>query len=465
MTLRPMDSEFKRRMSPSLSLLVLAALTPPEHAVTIEDENTGKLNLDDRPDLVGITCNVDNSPRAYDIAAHYRHRGIPVVIGGTHASASPEEAGAHADAVCIGEAEDVWEFILADAAIGCLMKTYRGDGPPNPASTPPPRWNLIDRSKYLYSNVVCASRGCPFTCEFCYNSSKYVHKGWRPKSVDAVLREISLLGRKQVMFIDDNLIGDPNWTRELVRAIKPLGLTWHAAVSANIGMMPGLLDEMKGSGCESLFIGFETINAGSIADAGKRQNKTHHYERTISEIHDREIMVNASMVFGFDHDMPDVFDRTLDWLVENKVETMTGHILTPYPGTQLHGRMKAEGRIIETDPAKYNTSNVVFKPKNMSPDELLAGYLRIYDELYSWSNILRRMPTRPRQRVPFLLFNVGYRKYGKVASMLASGMGLMGRFGGLMSKLSYGVDNHVMQGSYRRASGTINSSYRKGEII
>ena len=439
MTLRPMDSEFKRRMSPSLSLLVLAALTPPEHEVVIEDENTGRLNLNDRPDLVGITCNVDNSPRAYAIADGYRGRGVPVVMGGTHVSASPEEAGVHADAVCIGEAEDVWEFILADAEAGRLMKTYRGDGPPNPANTPPPRWDLIDRSKYLFSNVVCASRGCPFSCEFCYNSSKYVHKGWRPKPVESVLREISLLKCRQVMFIDDNLIGDPEWTRGLVKAIKPLGLTWHAAVSANIGSMPGLLDEMKGAGCESLFIGFETINAGSVADACKRQNNTLHYARTISEIHEREIMVNASMVFGFDHDMPDVFDRTLGWLVENRVETMTGHILTPYPGTKLHDRLKAEGRITETDPARYNTSSVVFRPKNMSPDELLAGYLRVYDELYSWRNIMKRMPVLPRQRAPFLLFNIAYRKYGKAASMFAAGMGLMGRLGGLLSKLSYGV--------------------------
>jgi len=439
MTLRPMDSEFKRRMSPSLSLLVVAALTPPEHEVEIEDENTGHIRFDDSPGLVGLTCNVDNSPRAFHIAEQYRKRGVPVVIGGTHASASPEEAGRHADAVCIGEAEGVWEFIVADAEMGRLMKTYKSEGPPNPAMSPPPRWELVDRSRYLYTSIVCASRGCPFSCEFCYNSCGYVHRGWRPKPVDNVLKEIRLACRKQVMFIDDNLIGNPAWTRSLVRALKPLRLTWHAAVSANIGRMPGLLDEMKDSGCESLFIGFETINAGSIIDADKRQNDTRHYERTIKELHEREIMVNASMVFGFDHDTTDVFDRTIDWLVENRVETITGHILTPYPGTALHRKMKAEGRIIETDPAKYNTSNVVFMPKNMSPEELRAGYLRVYDELYSWRNILRRLPKRPRQRMPYLLFNLGYRKFGKITSAIAAGMGLMNRFGGLMSRLSYGI--------------------------
>lgn len=440
MTLRPMDSEFKRRMSPSLSLLIIAALTPPEHEVYIEDENTGRLDINDSPGLVGITCNVDNSARAYEIAAAYRKRGIPVVLGGIHPTACPEEAGRHADSVCIGEAEDVWAGIVDDAAHGRLMKIYWSDDPPETCLIPAPRWELIDRSNYLYTGIVAASRGCPFSCEFCYNSGGYVHKGWRARPVEDVIRDIRLANRKHIMFIDDNIIGNPTWTREFVRAIKPLKLTWHAAVSANIGMMPGLLDEMRESGCETLFIGFETINEDSITETSKVQNDTSRYDKTIREIHDREIMVNASMAFGFDHDTPDVFDRTLAWLIENRIETMTGHILTPYPGTKLYKRLMTEGRITDMDLRNYNTSNVVFTPKNMTAEQLRAGYMGMYDKLYSWGNILRRMPENRRQRAAYLMFNLAYRKYGRLTSTIASGMGMMGRFGEMLSKVSYGIE-------------------------
>jgi len=434
-----MDSEYKRVLSPSLSLLILAGLTPESYNTYIEDENVGKLNLDDNPDLVAITVNVDTSKRAYDIADIYRRRGIRVVMGGIHPSSCPEEALEHADSVCIGEAEGIWESILGDAKAGKLRSCYYNPKPADMSLTPAPKWNMIKRSRYLYTNIVCASRGCPHICDFCYNSCDYVHKCYRGRPVKSIISEIESLGARQVMFIDDNLIGNIPWTRELVAALKPLGLTWHAAVSTNIGSHPDLLDEMAVSGCKSLFIGFESINENSNGSVNKIQNKTQTYNSIIKAIHDRDMMVNASMVFGFDHDKPSVFANTVQWLVENKIETMTGHILTPYPGTRLFNQFQSQGRITDNDPSHYNTAHVVFRPLNMTAEELYNGYLWIYKEIYSYSNILKRMPDNFHRRVPYLLFNLGYRKHGTITSLISK-MNLMNATGKLASRLSYGIE-------------------------
>jgi radical SAM superfamily enzyme YgiQ (UPF0313 family) len=439
MSLRPMDSEYKRVLSPSLSLLILASLTPKEYDVYIEDENVRPLNLTDSPNLVAITVNVDTSKRAYRIADAYRSRGIPVVLGGIHPSSCPDEALQYASSVCIGEAEGVWQKMLNDTISGKLQPRYYHSEPVDLSVTPLPRWDMLNRSKYLYTNIICATRGCPFRCDFCYNSCEYIHNCHRNRPIDNIIAEIEALGTKQVMFIDDNLIGNIAWTRELIKAMKPLGLTWHAAVSTNIGSHPDLLDEMKSSGCKSLFIGFESINGKSTDSVGKYQNHTGRFDCLIRDIHDRDIMVNASMAFGFDHDYPSVFGQTLKWLVENKVETMTGHILTPYPGTRLYKRLLSEGRITDFDPSHYNTSHVVFRPKNMTAEELQEGYIWIYDQIYSLRNIYRRMPNTLQRKIPYLLFNLGYRKYGKITSIISK-LNLMNLTGRLARRLSYGIE-------------------------
>jgi radical SAM superfamily enzyme YgiQ (UPF0313 family) len=439
MTLRPMDSEFKRRMSPPFSLLVLAALTPAEHTVILEDENLGRLNLNDSPDLVGITVNVDTSRRAYAIAAQYRKRNIPVVLGGIHPSANPQEAGQFCNAVCIGEAETLWPRILDDTRSNRLQPQYYSAEPIDLSLTPLPRWDILDASDYLYTNILCTSRGCPFRCEFCYNSSSYIQHEYRNRPVDRVIQEIESLNTRQVMFIDDNFIGNINWTREFVNTIAPMKLVWHAAVSANIGRHPELLDAMAGAGCKSLFIGFESINHHSIQSVNKVQNDCNQYDNIIRMLHERGIMVNASMAFGLDCDTPQTFPDTLDWLVHNRVETVTAHILTPYPGTKLYERFQAENRIIDTDWSHYNTAHVVYRPRNMTPEQLYNGYRLLYSRFYYLANILRRLPRNPRLKVPYLLFNLGYRKFGKVTS-LASHFGLLNRMGTLTRRLCYGIE-------------------------
>lgn len=438
MSMRPMDSEFKRRMSPSLSLVTLASLTPKVHHVSIADENIEKLNFNDKPDIVGITVNVDTSGRAKELARIYSALGATIIFGGIHASANPFEMGEYCDSICIGEAEELWENMINDYLQNKLKRQYFNKNSTSLSSFPIPDWTYVDSSKYLYSNVVITSRGCPFKCDFCYNSCAYINSKYRNRPLEHVLQEIDNLGTKQVYFIDDNLIGNLNYLNILLPELQKRKLIWHAAVSANLYKYPQLIKKMAESGCKSLFIGFESINQRALKVVNKFQNNINNYESLIKLLHDNAIMVNASLVFGLDNDNADVFKETLDWLVKNKVETMTAHILTPYPGTVLYKQMIKENRITRVNPEMYNTSNVVFRPKNMTPEELRKGYLWMYKQFYTHKNIFRRIPKRKENVFAYLLFNYGYRKYGRIFSTLSKNR-FMKKVGMFASRLSYGI--------------------------
>lgn len=438
MSMRPMDSEFKRRMSPSLSLVTLASLTPSEHKVIIEDENIQQIQYNDNPDLVGITVNVDTSERAKQISSIYRNKGIKVIFGGIHASAAPFDMADHCDSLCIGEAEELWNHILNDFKNGKLKKRYINSEATDLSNFPLPQWKFVNSSKYLYSNVVITSRGCPYKCDFCYNSCNYINNKYCSRPLKDVIQEIDHLNSGQVYFIDDNLIGNIGYLRQLMVELKKRNLVWHGAVSANLYKYPALIEEMAESGCKSLFIGFESINQHALENINKTQNSIANYEYLIKLLHDNAIMVNASLVLGLDYDTKEVFSNTLKWLVRNKIETMTAHILTPYPGTVLYKRMIRENRIIDTKSENYNTANVVFKPKNMTASELKTGYLWMYKEFYKHKNIFKRIPERRENYTPYFLFNYGYRKYGKLFSVLSKN-GFMRKIGKLASRLSYGI--------------------------
>ena len=217
MSKRPMDSEWKIRMSPPLALLTLAALPPAPHRVTLEDENIEPARPDERPDLVGLTVKADTFHRAATISAGYRARGIPVVFGGIHPTACPGDCAPHADAVVIGEAEPLWAHILRDVQAGTLQPRYQTPGSVDPAVVPVPDWRLLRGKEYLFTNTIYAGRGCPWRCDFCYNSSANLDARHRAKPVPHILCEIESLGTDHVMFIDDNFIGSPSHARELLR--------------------------------------------------------------------------------------------------------------------------------------------------------------------------------------------------------------------------------------------------------
>jgi radical SAM superfamily enzyme YgiQ (UPF0313 family) len=420
-----MDTAWKTRMSPPLALLTVGALTPTEHDVHLADENVERIAHDDGwPELVGITVKADTFYRSAEIAAAYRSRGARVAMGGIHPTACPGECAPFCDAVVIGEAEILWPRLLADAAAGNLQPLYRNAGPVDPALTPVPRWDLLRERNYLFTNTLCAGRGCPWRCEFCYNSSRNLDARYRMKPVDYIVAEIESLGIAHAMFIDDNFIGDPARAADLADRLGRMGITWHAAVSADLLRHGDLLDRMAASGCRSLFIGFETLNPDALRGCRKVQNRVEDYEALVDAIHARDMMVNASVVFGFDEDSPGVFDATVDWLERRRVATMTAHILTPYPGTRLHARLEREGRLLTRDLCRYNTSCAVFKPAGMTAGELERGYRGAYDRFYSWTSMWRRRPVSPTQRVAFWEFNLLYRKFGAVTSWAGRVLGM-----------------------------------------
>ncbi len=432
---RPMDTDLKLHMAPPLGLLTVAALLRRTHRVTVENENVGPVDLNDSPDIVGISVTVDVLPRAVEIARSYRSRGIPVVAGGIHVTTAadtiPEDAF---DALCIGAAEGTWPEIMADLARGALKKRYRCRGEMKGEDVVSPAYDMIDAKQYLYCNVVHTSRGCPYRCDFCYNSGREHRYVNRP--IGDVLADIRATGQRHILFIDDNFAGNRAWTREFLQTIRPLGLKWNAAVSIDAARDPALLDLMRDSGCRSLFIGFESIDPRSIDSVHKGHNRTEDYDRAVAEIHRRGIMINGSFVFGLDGDTPETFRATLDWIVQNRIETVTSHILTPYPGTVLYERMLAEGRLLTDDLSLYNTAHVVFRPKGMTPEELYDGYLWMYREIYSLKNILRRLPAARQQRMTYLLFNFLYRKYGGFTDRLCKLLGYarIGRLAQLLGR-------------------------------
>lgn len=434
MNMRPMDTELKTQMSPSLGLLTVAQTVRKGNVITIINENVDdRIDFDAPADIVGITVTVDTLPRAAEIAAEYRRRRIPVVAGGIQITCCPESARGLFDVLCIGFAEGTWPDIMSDLKEGCLKPEYSCIRLA-PEQSLSPAYDLIDSSRYLFVNVVSTGRGCPFKCDFCYNSSANIKHSFFNRPIDDVLADIRALGRKHIMFIDDNFIGNPGWTREFLKRLKPMGIKWNAAVSANVVEIPGMLDLMKESGCQGLFIGLESINPKSIADANKGQNVTWRYEYLISEIHRRGMMVNASFVFGLDDDDSTTFKRTAEWIMKQKIETVTSHILTPYPGTAQYRRMEEKGLITDYDQRLYTTSNVVFTPSRMTAGDLRKGYLWIYDELYSWKGIFRRMPKH--QKAGYLLFNILYRKYGRVTSRICRLVGF-NRIGRICENLSF----------------------------
>lgn len=412
---RPMDTDIKLHMAPPLGLLTIVNMFRQEHKVVLENENIQPITYD-KPDLVGISVTVDTLPDAIKIAARFQKKGVKVVAGGIHITTAAETVPAGAfDVLCVGAAEGTWRDIVQDLQQGKLKEIYRCK-PLSGKDIVPPAYDFLKKSEYLYCNVVHTSRGCPFRCDFCYNSAK--ERCYVNREIKDVLADIRAVGTKHIMFIDDNFAGDPKWTKAFLRAIEPLHLRWNAAVSLNAAYDTELLDLMARTGCQSLFIGFESIDPRSVSGVHKVQNHTERYEEAIAAIHRRGIMINASFVFGLDGDTPETFPATLDWIVRNRIETVTSHILTPYPGTALYDRMKAQGRIISNDLRLYNTAHVVYKPLGMTRKELYQGYLWMYREIYSLKNIARRLPVHPKPRAAYLLFNLLYRRYGKFTDHL-----------------------------------------------
>ena len=412
----PHASFGKHVLTPSLALTSVAAATPANWEVRFWDENSlqGPPPLDPMPAVVGITVHLTFADRAYRLARWFRDRGAKVIFGGLHVQACHEEAAPHADAVAIGNGVELWPRILADIEAGQLKPLYRAGFAAPYAEEPPPRRELVPRSDFLTTASVIATRGCHSRCGFCYLATKGMSIPYQMRRPADVAAEIAATGEPYAVFIDNNLGSRREYLHELCRALEPLGIIWSAAVSIDTTDDPSVIRAMALAGCTGVFIGFETLTGENLVEARKKTPRPEDYARRVALFHDNGIQVNGSFVFGFDEDGPDCFERTVGWTRQNRLESATYHILTPYPGTPLFRRMEAEGRLLHRDWSLYDTSHVVFRPKRMTEEQLADGYAYAYRETFSWRGILARRPRGISEAIQYVAMSVLYKQSNRL---------------------------------------------------
>ena len=403
-----------------LNLAMLASLTPSEIEVSIADEVVERINFDEEIDLVGISYTTTVVPRAYEIAAEYRRRGVKVVLGGTHPTLIPQEAIKYGDAVCIGEAEESWGEILADFKRDKLKKFYRSNDYCNLKGLSIPRRDLFDARNYLPIDTIQTSRGCPFACNFCAVTTIFGHK-YRLRPVEDVLSEIETLENKYIFFLDDNIVGSPAYSKELFRALIPYNKRWIGQASTTVIKDPELLKLMAKSGCKGLFVGFESLSEENLKNSHKSHNNPREYKEVAERLHDRGIAISGAFVFGLDDDDSSVFERTLEFAMDLELDTAQFNWLTPYPGTPIYDRLRAENRMINNEwwLTGSGLGEVIFHPKKMSASELKEGSRWVRKNFFSTSSILKRFFAKSRLSfnrlslfdiLLYTKFNLGYRK-------------------------------------------------------
>lgn len=375
---------------PQMALALIASLTPPDIDISITDELVQPIDFDKQADLVGITVNTKTAVRAYEIADEFRSRNVPVVFGGIHPKVAQHEAIQHANALVLGEAEGIWEQLLEDFRSGTLKTFYRSDRFPSLENFPLPRRELFHRVKYDTINLVQTSRGCPYACQFCSVSILY-GKGVRLRPINDIIAEIKTLKGNKLLFVDDNIVGRTGYVKQLLTRLMPLKKKWIGQASVTVANKEEMLKLLHKSGCQGLFVGFETNSIDSLMEVGKIQNVNNDYFESIKKLHDNGISVLGSFIVGFDYDDKSCFERLLEFVVKSKIDVVDLGILTPYPGTVLYERMKKEKRLLNNKWwLKYDAEEVVYNPKLMTREELYQGWISTLRELYKLCPTLKR---------------------------------------------------------------------------
>jgi radical SAM superfamily enzyme YgiQ (UPF0313 family) len=374
-----------------LTLTTIAGLTPPQHEVVIHDARLSEPDYEGDWDLVGFTGMTCEIPHVYRMADEFRKRGKTVVIGGYHATALPEEAAQHADLVVVGEAEGLWPRLLLELASGGAQQViYQNEALVEMRDMAIPRRELLNREMYTVFNTIQATRGCPFDCAYCA-VTRFFGRDFRCRPVAEVVAEIKSRPDKRWMFLDDNLIGQEKYAKELLRALIPLGINWGAQVSMALTKDTELMDLYAQAGGRFAFIGFESLSAKTLKSVRKGFNRPEEYALGIRQLHRRGITIMGSFIFGLDGDDLGVFKRTVDFVNAAKIDLVLYHILTPFPGTKLYEEMDRQGRIHDRDWAHYDTGHSVFQPQGMTSEELQNGWYWAVGETYKLSHILRRL--------------------------------------------------------------------------
>jgi radical SAM superfamily enzyme YgiQ (UPF0313 family) len=403
----------KYSLFPPLGLATLAAYLDPDLEISLQDEHVEELDLEDEPDLVIIQVYITNAYRAYRIADHYRKRGAYVLLGGLHVTSLPEEAAPHADTIFIGPGEDTFPQFLRDFAAGSPKRRYDSTVR-TLIGVPPIRRDLIQRRRYLVPNSIVVSRGCPHHCTFCYKDAFFEGgRSFYTQRVDDALAEIERLPGRHLYFLDDHLLGNARFARDLFRGMRGMGRVFQAAATVDSVLRDDLIEEAAAAGLRSLFVGFETLSNSALEGAGKRQNLGRNYREVARRLDSLGVMINGSFVFGLDEDDRDVFARTVDWAVHAGITTATFHILTPYPGTSQYKDMAAQNRIETENWDLYDTRHVVYRPSRLTPEELKQGYDWAYKSFYRWGSILEAASTHTtvKHRLKHFFYSAGWKKF------------------------------------------------------
>lgn len=395
-----------------LTLTTLAALVPPEvnAELTLIDEGISDVPLDLDADLVGITVITGTAVRAYELADHFRARGITVVLGGPHVTLIPDDAQPHADAVVSGYAEDTWPELLRDFAAGVLKPRYTQSPGLDLGGRPFARRELLPAKYFLTNNVFEATRGCVHACDFCVVPTAWGKKPLQ-KPVEEVVADIRQHGARKLIFIDLNIIAHRGYALELFKALIPLRVQWYGLSTVLLADDPELLELAGKSGCKGLLMGLESISKANLRQNHKGFNSPADYARVVERLHKHGIALQGCFVFGLDEDEPDIFLKTAKFAVEARIDLPRFAVVTPFPNTPLYKRLEAEGRLLTKNWELYDAQHVVFQPKRMSVRQLQEGVEAAWKYAYSFRSIAKRVLHSPAPWPVRLGTNLGYRFY------------------------------------------------------
>ena len=392
-----------------LPAAAVAGLTPADVEVRFFDDRMESIPFDAPTDAAVISLETYTARRAYEIASEYRSRGVPVVFGGFHATLLPEEAERYAEAVVLGEAEDIWPEVVDDLRHGTLRKRYQSASRPDLARIRYDR-GIFAGKRYLPVSLVETGRGCRFPCEFCAIQS-FFGRSHRNRPVEAILAEIrALRDRARVFFfVDDNFAGDLPAAKALMRELAPLKVRWITQMSINAAHDEEFLSLMAKAGCAGVLIGFESLDGENLKAMKKGFNAMRGgYGAAGAKLRRHGIRVYATFVFGYDNDTADSFDQAVDFALEQRFYIAAFNHLTPFPGTPLYRRLETEARLRYSawwlDPA-YRYNHLPFVPSRMAPEDVTRLCLNARKRFYGWGSILRRGLSRPNRSDAFMWRN------------------------------------------------------------
>lgn len=398
-----------------LTLEVLASVIPAKYRESISfiDESVTRINFDVPADIVIISAITPTINRAYEVADNFRTKGATVIIGGIHAALCPDEAIVHADAVTTGPAEIIFPQLFADIENNNLQRFYNQKH--TPLNCNPIRLSdLIEmpckKEDYIIRNTIQVTMGCKNNCSYCSLKSVYGSQ-YIMQPISEVRSFLVKRNWRKVTFLDANLFCDREYVIQLTELLKELNIKWIAMAPPSVGMDLELLDCLSDSGCKSLMLGFESVDQAALKSVNKGQERSRRYVSIIKSLHERNIAVFGSFIFGLDTDTVSTFDETINFAINSKLDIVRYTIFTPYPGTPEFSRMKKEDRLLTTNWDRYDCENVVFEPKNMTKKELEDGYKYAWKKTYSKKSILKRLLFRPALYPETILVNLSFNRY------------------------------------------------------